>query len=295
MFLYLIAIFAFSFYFYFKYKYSFWSSRGFLSVPPTIPLGSIGELGSKNHTSDVFKRFYDEYKDITPALGFYFFATPILLPTDPELLKDIFVRNFDSFQQRGLYHNKNDQLTHNLFFMNGVEWKAMRHTVSPTFTSGKMKMMFENVSGICDGAIKHLKATADVCRNFEMKELLASLTTEIIISVAFGLEAKCIGNPKSELRVIANKIFNPPPLNALKFAILHSFQDFSRSLDLKIYDDHTSNFFKEMVQDTIKYREENKVMRNDFLQLLIQLKNGENAISTSEIIGNCFMFFLAGN
>lgn len=110
MFLYLIAICLLLLYVYFKHKYSFWSSRGFVFVPPKIPLGSIGEFGTKNHNSDVFKRFYDEYKERTPALGFYFFATPILLPTDPELLKDIFSRSYDCFNQRGLYHNKNDVL-----------------------------------------------------------------------------------------------------------------------------------------------------------------------------------------
>jgi cytochrome P450 family 6 len=38
-------------------------------------------------------------------------------------------------------------------------------------------------------------------------------------------------------------------------------------------DPQVSKYFRRMVQDTINYREKNNVKRNDFLQLLIQIKN----------------------
>jgi hypothetical protein len=34
-----------------------------------------------------------------------------------------------------------------------------------------------------------------------------------------------------------------------------------------------TKYFMNMVRDTVEYRENNKVKRNDFMQLLIQLKN----------------------
>jgi cytochrome P450 family 6 len=38
-------------------------------------------------------------------------------------------------------------------------------------------------------------------------------------------------------------------------------------------DPETSKYFRNMVQDTVNYREKNHIKRNDFMQLLIQIKN----------------------
>jgi cytochrome P450 family 6 len=43
-------------------------------------------------------------------------------------------------------------------------------------------------------------------------------------------------------------------------------------LKLSILDSEVSKYFRKMVQETVEYREMNNVKRNDFMQLLIQLK-----------------------
>lgn len=296
MFLYFTIAILLLVYFWFKKKFTFWERHGFLSVPGKIPFGSIGDFCFKFHTSDGFKGFYDKFKGKAPGIGFYFLSTPILLPIDTELIKDILVKNFESFQDHGFYHNfKDDPLTKNIFLTSGLTWKNMRVKTTPTFTSGKMKMMFDNVSRVCDGVIDYVKPTADDAGIAEMKEILASLTTEIIVSVAFGIDAKCIGNPTSEFRVIANKILNPPAWRAMRFPFMNSNQELARSLGMAINDKQTIKFFMEMIGKTIKYRFENNVTRNDYLQLLLQLKDTEGGMSNDEIVANCWMFFLAGS
>jgi cytochrome P450 family 6 len=54
----------------------------------------------------------------------------------------------------------------------------MRSKLSPTFTSGKMKMMFETVSKVSDEMIEFLRPTAEEGGSIEMKEVLSSFTTE---------------------------------------------------------------------------------------------------------------------
>jgi hypothetical protein len=44
-------------------------------------------------------------------------------------------------------------------------------------------------------------------------------------------------------------------------------------LKLRDLDQNVSKYFQSMVQDTVNYREKNGVKRNDFMQLLIQIKN----------------------
>lgn len=71
-------------------------------------MGSVGEMGFKVHSSDLLKKIYDENKEKAPGVGLYFMTQPVLLPTDPELVKDILVRNFESFHDRGFYFNEKD-------------------------------------------------------------------------------------------------------------------------------------------------------------------------------------------
>jgi cytochrome P450 family 6 len=95
-------------YFWFRKKYSFWESHGFPTIPGKFPFGSVSGMGISVHSSDMLKKFYDQHKETSPAFGLYFMTQPVLIPTDPELVKDILVRHFESFHDRGFYFNEKD-------------------------------------------------------------------------------------------------------------------------------------------------------------------------------------------
>lgn len=115
IFVYVLLAFVALVYLWFRKKFSFWKSRGFPSIAGKIPFGSVGEMGFSVHSSDLFKKYYDENKDKGPAFGLYFMTQPVIIPTDPELVKDILVRNFESFHDRGFYLNeKEDPLSGHL-------------------------------------------------------------------------------------------------------------------------------------------------------------------------------------
>lgn len=282
-------------YLWFRKKFSFWENLGFPFIPGKFPMGSIGEMGFTKHTSDLLKEFYDANKGNGPGFGIYMMTQPAFIPTEPEMIKDIMVRHFDTFHDRGFYLNeKDDPLSMHLFMTSGKVWKDLRTKLSPTFTSGKMKMMFGTVSSICDRMIDYLKIPASTGSAVEMKELLSSFTTEVISSVAFGLDTKCIDNPSSEFRKMGDRVVNPPSWEIAKFMFVSSFQDFSKWLGLALNNKAITKFFTELVDSTISYREKNNVQRNDFLQLLIQLKNSKDGLSKNQIAANSFVFFLAG-
>jgi len=44
-------------------------------------------------------------------------------------------------------------------------------------------------------------------------------------------------------------------------------------LKLSTFDPRISKYFRNMVEETVNYRERNNITRNDFMHLLIQIKN----------------------
>lgn len=156
-----------------------------------------------------------------------------------------------------------------------------------------MKMMFPIVSSKADRMIDYLMPTADQNAQVEMKEVLSSYTTEAIASVAFGLETECLGNPDSPFRKIGKAVFEPPAWENIKNFIAISSETITNLFNLGFNSQETTDFFMGTVKDTMKYRQENNMQRNDFFQLAMNIQK-ENQMTFNEMAANCFVFFLAG-
>ncbi|CAG9806333.1 unnamed protein product [Chironomus riparius] len=282
-------------YFYFKKCFSFWKDRGFVYMEPSIPLGSFGSVGFKEHLSEFMRREYNNFKDKGPAFGIYLLTNPGVVITDPELIKEVCSTSFEHFHERGLYVNeKADPLWKNLFTAGGQEWRDLRAKLSPTFTSGKIKMMFPIVVGAADRMVEYLKFEEITHESLEIKEIFASFMTEVIANVAFGLDIKCLGHPDNEFRKVTRNVFEPPKLKNFENFVIFSFPKIATFFNLGINSKHVIDFFMGTVRENMEYREKNNIRRNDFFQLLIDVKNSDVGMSFNEIAANSFIFFAAG-
>lgn len=95
-------------YYFFKKLYSYWTERGFQSVTSSFPFGSLKGAGTKVTMAEKIDSIYKEFKGKAPVVGTFFFFDPTLITLDPELCKNICVRDFSSFHDRGFYSNKAD-------------------------------------------------------------------------------------------------------------------------------------------------------------------------------------------
>lgn len=68
-----------------------------------------------------------------------------------------------------------------------------------------MKMMFPLVEECAQKMHQVLTATSEEL--FDMKDLAARFTTDVIGSCAFGLETGCLENPDNAFRNMAKRIF----------------------------------------------------------------------------------------
>lgn len=293
----ILIIFVLAFY-WIRHRFTYFERHGIPHDPPSFPVGNLQGINGKIHSALIFQKFYIKFKDIAPVCGFYMFLKPNVIVTDLDVIKDILIENFESFRNRGLYSNVDDDpLTGHLVTIEDNAWKIMRTKLSPTFTSCKMKMMFETIQDIADLMIENLQKSSNLDM-IEVKDMLANFTTEVIGNVAFGLDINSISDPNSPFRVMSKKIFAPENNFLPKLLFLTSNRALGRKLHMKLFPSDMSEFFLGSIRETIEYRIKNNIERNDFLNLVLKMYTGEDmksgTLTFNELAAQCFIFFIAG-
>lgn len=165
--------------------------------------------------------------------------------------------------------------------------------LTPTFTSGKMKLMFEIIDSIGDKLVNVVEIATKTSNQIEIHEFLARFTTDNISNVAFGLESNSLEDSNSEFRKYGKKVLDLDALGFLKFFFTSSFPELSRKFHLTANKRSVIDFFFNTFKKNMEHREENKIVRNDFLQILLDLKK-TTSMTVSELAAESFIFFLGG-
>jgi cytochrome P450 family 6 len=289
----LLACLLTAIYVYFKRSFAYWEKRKVPYVKPTIPFGNLRNLILLRKTmghdfADIYKKLEGEDYG-----GFYTFTKPGFVFLNPDIIKTILVKDFSSFHDRGFFTDEEfEPLTGHLFLLPGNKWRNLRVKLTPTFTSGKMKMMFQTLVDCGHELGTILEETASNEKVIEIKDFLARYTTDIISSCAFGIQCHCLENPDAEFRQWGRKLFQSSIITAIAGNMTALVPSAVKALNLRNIDPNVSRYFRSMIQDTVAYREKNSIKRNDFLQLLIQIKNkgkGEEVYKNSEQNGNGYI------
>jgi len=102
---------------------------------------------------------------------------PALLIRDAQLSRDMVTKDFASFHDRGVYvDEENDPMSAGLFQLEGASWRTLRAKLTPSFTSGKLKAMFETSDSIGDKLVANIKSQLPQGGNkeFDIKKLMST-------------------------------------------------------------------------------------------------------------------------
>lgn len=267
----LVAILLTTIYFYVKHKLSYWKRRGVPFVKPSIPFGNFGPLFSR--TRSLGQRLQELYNSSSEAVvGVYVTLKPALVIRDPQIINEILIKNFSHFNHRGVHIDpKNDSLADNLLLQNGDAWKKMRSTITPAFSTKKLKGMVETLTNCGRSLEKALNQC--VGTEVEVKEFFERYTSNVIASVGFGLEINSFENPNNDFRQYSRRSFQPLFRNMFRIFVSIMSPFLSKTFGIRLADRDVREFMTQTVSQNLKYREENNVVRKDFFQLLIQLRN----------------------
>lgn len=92
-----------------QFKFSYWKRLGVPFEQPIFPFGNAYGIGDKFHVSDITARLYNKLKvHKAPFVGFFLFFRPVVLVTDFEFAKRVFLKDSAYFLDRGNYYNEED-------------------------------------------------------------------------------------------------------------------------------------------------------------------------------------------
>ncbi|KAG5877315.1 hypothetical protein JTB14_034374 [Gonioctena quinquepunctata] len=285
----------------YKRALTYWERKGLYGPPPSFPLGNAKDVISRKKCLGEFFRdiyFHLKSKGLRHG-GIYIFAKPMYVVADLELVKRVLQTDFANFNSHGMYTNKRDPVSCHIFNLEKSEWRNMRLKMTPTFTSAKMKMMFQTLVECTIPLEKQLEKCVKA-NHVDLYDIIVRFTTDIIGSCAFGLEINSLTNENSEFRKYGKMIFEKSILAHFKglttaFIIPHWI---CRAFNVQLTKRSIADFFQSTVMDTIKYREENNIKRNDFMHLMIQQKEkveaGIEPVTDAEIVAQCYLFFIGG-
>lgn len=284
---------------YLSIQRNFWLLRFIPHEKPHFFYGTVEPVVKQTqHFDEVLSELYKKYKYSGPFVGMHFFFRPACLLTDVDLIKAVLISDFHKFSERGLFYNeKDDPLTAHLFALDGEKWKNLRTKMSSTFSVGSIRNMYPTVLEVADQLTKvlneQLRHHAQFTAVLEITELCARYTTDVIGNCAFGLECNSLKNPDAEFRRYGKRILTEHRHNDIIEALIMSFPKIARRLRMRTIHDDIHQYFMRVVRETVELRERENIKRNDFMNLLLELKhNGE--LSVAEMAAQTFAFFLAG-
>ncbi|KAK6641866.1 hypothetical protein RUM44_013584 [Polyplax serrata] len=264
---------------------NYWKDRNVPFIPPLPLLGNLKPLIFMEKSMGDFMA--DLHNSVYAAgqkfVGIYMFRNePAILVRDPELVKHILIKDFEHFTDRNVVcDEKRDPIGFNIMFnLEGQKWKFVRTKLSPTFTAGKMKQMFTIVKEKANGLLNFLDQKVEKDKNsdkhsaiIESKSVMAKFTVDVISSCAFGINVNSFSEMKSEFSDLASNIFHTSLRRAIDWRAIFFIHSLVKLFKCNLVGKEGNAFFTKVFRDTLEERENRKIFRNDFMDMLINLKN----------------------
>lgn len=210
--------------------------------------------------------------------GLYQTTLPILLIRDTEIIKQITVKDFDHFTDHWNFIASNIEpiWSKNLFSLKGDQWRAMRATLSPTFTSSKMRLMFELMEKSAQQYVDfYLKQDKNIVE-LELKDSFTRFANDVIANCAFGITVDSLKEPENDFYMNGKEATSFVGFwKAVKFIVTMIAPKLAGALKLSLFSPSTTEFFRTLVRETVKVREDNNIVRPDMINLLMEARKGK--------------------
>lgn len=266
-------------YLYLTSTYDYWRKRGVPYVEPQIFFGNIkNQLLMRKPLFVTLNDIYIQLKGKRFG-GFYELRTPVLMIWDPELIKRVLVNDFSHFKNtepscfKKIFEE--NPLFQNLNFASGRFWRILRRTLTPLYSIAKVKGMMGQICKGSNGMLEEIEKQADSGKAVDTRVLLSSFSLDLTASISFGLEYDPQSPEGTRFRQAVRSLIPPSLLLRMKLFFVMFLTSLAKFVKVKFTSKELADYFVNLIRTTMDYRKKNNIQRNDFLQLVMKLKEDE--------------------
>ncbi|EFP13128.1 hypothetical protein CRE_07685 [Caenorhabditis remanei] len=326
---------------YFLYHWSYWIRHG-ISGPRGYPVVGvcnityngdyppylrIKEWGKVSYLSFEFFFKHYEFQIYGPIFGFTEGIKKTLVISDPEIVNEVFVKQFDNFYGRklnALHGDPEKDKKASMFMAQGFRWKRLRTISSPTFSNNSLRKVTGTIEECSLELLRHIENQTSDGQQIDMLHFYQEFTLDVIGRIAMGqIGSQMFQNPlfphvrsifgESRQKIMMIGAVSPAMVDLLKWAI----QKFGRFIPTKTDPSLIWKTVEKAVQKRIEERSKDENYPKepqDFNDLFLDAKSDEveNDISSKdyslkyshakiskrltkdEIISQCTLFIIAG-
>ncbi|KAK5867741.1 hypothetical protein PBY51_012205 [Eleginops maclovinus] len=265
-------------YWYSIYPYSVLSRCGIKHPKPMPFLGNIFMF-----RQGFFNPINDLIKTHGRVCGYYLGRRAVVVIADPDMLRQVMVRDFSSFPNRMTVRFASKPMTDCLLMLRNERWKRVRSILTPSFSAAKMKEMVPLINTATDALMTNLNTSAESGEAFDIHRCLGCFTMDVIASVAFATQVDSQNNPDDPFVRHAQMFFSFSffrPIMMFFIAFPFIMGPLARFIPNKRLDE-MNHFFINSIQRIIQQREEQppEQRRRDFLQLMLDARTSKDHVS----------------
>nr|XP_006998799.1 cytochrome P450 3A13-like [Peromyscus maniculatus bairdii] len=271
-----------------------------LGIPGPKPLPFVGTM--LNYKRGISKYDIECHKKYGDMWGVYDGLLPVLVITEPDMIKKVLVKEFFSVFTNRLFLGPVGFLKKGMVRSENEEWKRIRSLLTPTFSTGKLKKMFPIIQEYGDSMVKNMSREVEKGKNVTMKDIFGAYSMDVTTGTLFGVRVDSLNNPQDPFVKNIRKLFVLDFSNPLFFleALFPILSRIYKKLNICMFPSDAISFFKKFIEETKKDRLENTQEHQvDFLQLMMNSQNSKDLeshkpLSDLEILAQSITFIFAG-
>ncbi|XP_061391502.1 cytochrome P450 6g1-like [Musca vetustissima] len=252
--------------------YTYWKRHGIPYVKPLPIIGTLKDVFKmeKNVALHIADMYNYRGMEKEPVVGIFVLHQPALVIREPLLIKSILIKEFYNFHDR--YCRIDESVDRfgslNLFFAKYDIWRDMRKKLAPTFTNGKLKLMFPLLTEIGDELEQYLLKKGDKFVA-EVKSICGLFTTDAIASTGYGINVCSFQNPYSEFA--SQNYNNHQNIPAHEHFVMFLLPKLSKHIRAQMFRKNYDTFLRACLKHVMDERVKSGQERNDLIDTLIRL------------------------